>query len=90
MASRHNRKEEQTYDVFDHVGAVVSDPNAPRKAKIEVLRRCGYDINPKTNSERVNQKLQEVFDMVLAQVGKDDARKRARNRRKRVRKKRGG
>lgn len=89
MATRHSKKTEQRYDVFGHVGAVVSDPDASRAAKIAALRHYGSDVSSKTNSKRVNAKLQTAFDEILSIVKGDDEKRNARNRRKRARKMRG-
>jgi hypothetical protein len=62
--------------------------DAPRKRKIEILKKLGYEINIKANSQRVEKKVSDAAFEAGEYLNKFDKQRKAANRRKRARQRR--
>jgi hypothetical protein len=82
---RHSVKEKETRFALSKFESVARKEDATRIEKIEALQACGYPVNRKTRKDRVDAIFSEVAPKVMSTIYFENAKRRARNIRKRAR-----
>jgi flagellar basal body L-ring protein FlgH len=80
------KKARKIKDITTLEAAIANE--ASRKRKIEILKKLGYEINIKANSQRVEKKVSDAAFEAGEYLNKFDKQRKAANRRKRARQRR--
>jgi len=80
------KKARKINDIMALESAIANE--ASRKRKIEILKKLGYEISIKANSQRVEKKVSDATFEAGEYLNKFDKQRNAANRRKRARQRR--